>query len=206
MSNNILKRCEMKSVSCLFLLFLTQLPSNQSGVPDYFPLTVGNEWTYKMPGATEDNEQTIRVAEYSDEYRAYLVRTIFRIGGAFPITSEDLIERRKNKVLLLGSRGGLLGTDWNFTSGLLMQLPLQPKSNWKQGDDRKTEYSVVGFAALTVAAGTFENVCKIKKVVKRFHIQYFMYFAPNVGLIKEEVINEDNTTSTFRELTSWKFN
>ncbi|GEM_PF-4595170 len=62
----------------------------QPGDANYYPLKVGHEWTYKMPGDTEDNEQTIRVAEYSDEYRAYLVRTIFRIGGALPIGNREI--------------------------------------------------------------------------------------------------------------------
>jgi hypothetical protein len=194
----------MKTIHYLLLLFLTQSTVAQSIDANYYPLKVGYEWTYKMPGTTEDNEQTVRITEYSDEYRAYLVRTIFRIGGALPVTSDDLIEPRKNRILRLGSRGGLFGSDWNFTSNLLMQFPLKAKSRWQQGDNGKTDYSVIGFVTLTVEAGTFNNVCKIKKVVKEFDMQGYLYYAPNIGLIKEEVINEDKSTSMFRELTSYK--
>jgi hypothetical protein len=36
-------------------------------------------------------------------------------------------------------------------------------------------------------------------------MQSFLYFAPEVGLIKEELINsKDRTTTTFRELTNFK--
>ena len=36
-------------------------------------------------------------------------------------------------------------------------------------------------------------------------MQSFLYFAPEVGLIKEELINSnDGTTTTFRELTNFK--
>jgi hypothetical protein len=85
-----------------------------------------------------------------------------------------------------------------------MQYPLKAKSNWKQGDNGRTEYSVVGFVTLAVEAGTFNNVCKIKKVVKEFDMQSYLYFAPDIGLIKEELVNEDKSTSMFRELTSYK--
>jgi hypothetical protein len=191
----------MKEIPFLLLLFLSQLAFSQSNNENYYPLKVGYEWTYKMP---EDNEQTIRVTEYSEEYRAYLVRTIWRIGTALPITSDELIETRKNKILRLGSRGGILNSDWKFIPHLLMQFPLEKKSTWKQGDEGETEYSVVGFVTLTVEAGTFKNVCKIKKQVKEFDMQMYIYYAPNVGLIKEEVINEDKSTIMFRELTSYK--
>jgi hypothetical protein len=86
----------------------------------------------------------------------------------------------------------------------LCSTPLKAKSNWKQGDDSRTEYSVVGFVTLTVEAGTFKDICKIKKVVKAFDMQVYLYFAPNVGLIKEELINKNKSTTMFRELTFYK--
>jgi hypothetical protein len=120
----------MKTVPCLLLIFLAQLAIGQSGDANYYPLKVGYEWTYKM---NEDNEQTVRVTEYSDEYKAFLVTTIFRIGAAFPVTSDDLIEPRKNKILRLGSRGGLGNSDWHIASNLLMQYPPEGKVKLEAG-------------------------------------------------------------------------
>jgi hypothetical protein len=197
----------MKKFIFLIIIFSVSFAFAQKSAPNYYPLQVGDQWTYKMPieGTDRDDEQTIRVTEYSDEYKSYIVRTIFKVGDALPITIDDLFEPRGNKVLWLGTSGGLLNSDWSFFSRPVFQTPLKIKSTWRQRDDRNTEYTVISFITLKVEAGTFKNVCKIKKFVKGLDMQSFLYFAPEVGLIKEELINsKDRTTTTFRELTNFK--
>lgn len=170
-------------------------------VSDYFPLKVGFQWTYKMPAKNGNINQLVEVTEYDQDN--FHVKTTLNIGKEI-VESEDLIEVEGNKVTRTGS-WGLKNEDWQASSGLLLQYPLKAKSSWKQGDSRRTEYSVIGFLNLTVEAGTFYDVCKIKKTVKELKMEFYIYLAPNIGLIKEELINKDKSTTTFRELTGYKF-
>lgn len=207
----------MSTAFLLFTLLFTTFPAD-TGNQNYFPLRVGLQWIYNMPMPNGNMEQVVSIPEYMSDYNAYLVRTIFKLGGAFPVTNEELIEPRKSMILLIGARGGLLSTDWQYLSDqVLFQYPAKLNQSWKYVDQNKStlEYKVVSFDSLTVQAGKFGNVCKVKKVLK-YHpknskktvigSQVYLYYAPGVGLLKEEMINSDNTTTTFRELTKFTTN
>ncbi len=196
-------------LTLLFLSFNVLLAQQSDDV--YYPLKVGYKWTYTW--GTPENEQVIKVTQFDDDYNAYMVTEILKLGTALPMTTDVLVDKRKTRVLKIGSRGGLLNTDWNFSSQVVLEFPLKEGKTWK--DESGTfpiQYTVVGFVDLRVEAGNFSNVCKIKKAVydakgkrAKVSLQYFQYYAPNVGLIKEEIINpQDKTPKTFRELTDYK--
>ena len=121
----------MKKLISLIILFSVSFVFAQKTTPNYYPLQVGDQWTYKMPveGTDRNDEQTIRVTEYSDEYKSYIVRTIFKMGDALPITIDDLFEPRGNKILWLGTSGGLLNSDWSFFSQSCFPNAIKNKVN-----------------------------------------------------------------------------
>lgn len=194
----------------------------QTGPADYFPLKVGDKWTYNwMPTNNTDNEQVVRIDDFDEEYNAYLVTTILKVGDALPVTSQDFFEFRKDKVLKLGTRGGLFNADWQFESGqVMLQYPLKLNSAWKGKENGDAvDYRVVGFVDLTVPAGTFNNVCKVEAIVHEKDIHNkrrtivvetdFLYYDSAVGLIKEESslaksLGGDGVPQTVLELTKYK--
>jgi hypothetical protein len=191
----------MKKFIFLTILFSFSFALAQKTTSNYYPLKVGMKWTYKMPAQNGTIDQTVEVTKY--ELGAFHVKTIFNVGEGVEI--EDIVEIRGNKIIKTGWRGGLTNEGWKISPNLLIQYPLKAGSSWKQGDDRETEYDVESFVDLTVEAGEFHHVCKIKKYVGAPFMESYIYLAPNVGLIKEEIINlSEGTTTTFRELTNFK--
>ena len=190
----------MKKFIFLSILFSFSFALAQKTTSNYYPLKVGYQWTYKMPAQRGNVNQIVEVAKY--ELGAFHVKTTFETGEGVEI--EDIIETKGNKVFKTGTYGGLTKEGWKFSQELLIQYPLKVGSSWKQGDNRETEYDVESIVDLTVEAGEFHHVCKIKKYVGSPFMESYIYLAPNVGLIKEELINKDESTTTFRELTNYK--
>lgn len=212
----------MKLFIPLAISFASITSLAQTGQLNYFPLTVGYEWTYDwMPTGNSNNQQVVRIDDFDEEYNAYLVTTVLKVGTALPVTSQDLIEFRKDKALKLGTRGGMFDSDWRFESDqLMLQYPLKINSTWrgKQNGDA-VSYKVVGFVDLTVPAGKFSNVCKVEAAVREQDIHNkrrtivvdtdFLYYAPGVGLIKKQSslaksLGGDGTPRTVLELTKYK--
>jgi len=165
---------------------------------------------------SDDFHQSISVVEFDQELNAYLVRTTTRMGAITPVLSVQLIEPRDNKILLIAKRYREYlnsALEWKQVSNhIILKYPLAVDSIWTTDDyESVINYKVVGFVALKVQAGNFENVCEVRKnhkyydeerKIKSFGI-FYDYYAPNVGLIKEEIVNEDKTISPALELVRY---
>lgn len=174
-------------------------------VSTYFPLNVGNAWFYEGPFDKSGNPmgtERVEVTSYSDKYNAYIVESIFKTGDFAPITIQKIIEQRGNSVLQLAGAGGILRAPFKMFEipQIILQGPLKIGKTWEQEDNAgKKRCKVVGFIKYKGKAGEFENVCKVeervflydKKTRKLNEVDWagaFQYYAPNIGLIKTELI------------------
>jgi hypothetical protein len=188
-----------------FFLFAQDTTSN------YYPLKVGNEWTYRLEG---NNTQVVKIIDSLDQYGAFQVRTVAKYGSMLPMTTEELIEPRGNIVLNIAFRGGLGSGEWRFYSGnTILQFPLRKNGNWKgEKEGTYNKYQVISFEDVETSAGKFANVCKILLTITYRNTttnkiepfaKMYQYYAPDVGLVKEEIIKKDKTISMYRELIGY---
>ncbi len=196
----------------VFITSLSILP--QTNNIDYYPIQIGYEWKYKAPH--KDWEEKYIVSAFDNTYEAYLVKQIIKLGDLSPVTNEKLFEKRNGKILLLGTRGGLLNTDWELSSEIVLDSELKIGQSWtnKKDEGEIEDYKVVEFKDVTVPAGEFKNVLVLQKIVsgissksekKEVFMENKLYYAPNVGLIKTEVLNRDkNIYTIFTELVDYK--
>ena len=198
----------------LILVFISSLSIlSQTNNVDYYPIKIGYEWKYKAPG--KDWEEKFIVSDFDNTYDAYLVRQIIKLGDLLPITNEKLFEKRNGKVLLLGTRGGAFNTDWKFSSEVVLGNNLKVGRSWENKiEDGIEEFKILEITDVSVTAGEFKNVLVLQKITsttnskskKKKVIQKLkLYYAPNVGLIKTEVFNNDNKSyEIFTELIDYK--
>lgn len=202
----------MKNYLTYIILFSSFTAYAQDAKNCYYPLKEGNIWVYSII-MIKDCSQKVMVTEFNAEYNASLVKKVTKFGSCFPITTMELIEIRKDLVLLLGSKNALSG-EWEFYSNQIkLKYPLSVGSAWvADSGDEIIEYKVVSCISLKVAAGEFENVYKIKSIIKyrergtgkiKTFGSCFQYYAPNIGLIKEEIIEKDGSIEPFLELVSY---
>lgn len=198
----------------IIFLFIPTIALAQNESTDYYPIKIGYTWKYRMPD--NDFEEKFVVSSFDDTYDAYLVKHITKVGDLLPVTNEQLLEKRNGKVLLLGSRGGLLNSGWIFNSEVILSSNLRIGLTWKneKGEGEIDEYEVINFIDDSVKAGQFKNVLVLQKTLssidlklkkKKILLKTKEYFAPGVGLIKTEVLNSDkNTYSIFTELVEYE--
>ncbi len=201
-----------KIILTIFIIISVKIYA-QNTSNDYYPIEVGYEWKYKEPD--KGYEEKYIVNSFDNTYDAYLAKKIIKLGDKFPITIEELLEKRNGKVLLLGSRGGLLNTDWEMSSHILMGSNPKVGQSWKNEKEGEIEeYKIIESKEVSVPAGQFEDVLVIQKIdssvdskskKKKVLMKSKQYYAPNVGLIKTEYYDQDkNVYITFLELVDYK--
>ena len=203
----------LKNIFLFLFLFISITILPQNNIIDYYPIKVGYEWKYKAPG--KDYEEKFIVSEFDETYDAYLIKHIVKVAEVFPITNEELIEKRNGKVLLLGTHGGVLNNWSFFAKNIIFKSDLKVGQSWENNDEDEgeiDEYKVLGFSDVVVPAGEFKNVLvlqitsidsesKKKKVIMKRKL----YYAPNVGLIKTEFFSsEENIYKIFTELADYE--
>ena len=119
-----------------FLLLLTagafaQHPDSSS--QDYYPMKVGCQWTYNLPGndAQQKMQQKIEVA-------SLISGTKYDVFVDFgPMSMEEKIEKGPDGVYLNSQRGGFLGPYWKDINPpeKMLTLPLQIGIKWKGEKD-----------------------------------------------------------------------
>lgn len=173
---------------------------------DYYPLKIGNKWTYKF--GNKSSTQIIEIIKYEENDNAFVFQQTTLLGTFAPMTVSDLISKKSKKVNRIASMPyGSYAWEYLSKPEVILQFPLSIGSTWKtayHGD--KETFKVLSKITLKVSAGEFKNVFKIKLVtqVGEGQVTSYRYYAPNVGLIKEEMAREDGTISTIIELKSYK--
>ncbi len=140
----------------------------------------------------------------------------FKLKVFYP-SNEKLLEKRNGKVLLLGERGGLFNTDWKISSKVILESNLKVGKIWKNEKSAEDidECKVISISdEVSVAAGNFKDVLVIDKTEsyidskskkKILFLKKREYYAPNIGLIKTEIlIRSKNTYEVITELVDYK--
>ena len=184
---------------------------------DYFPLKVGNIWRYEF--GTSDDIERREVVDFSDEansniYTVEIQNPMLKITGR---SKKEVIEMRGQKVLRLSSSGpSLSGGEENnefHPPEIVLQYPLKVGSTWtNKTTDWINSFKVIEFATVEVKAAIFKNVCKVECITKSIDDEKgkttirwkkYLYYAPNIGLIKE-VWNTKGKTFTYLELIGYQ--
>jgi hypothetical protein len=137
-------------------------PAQQPAVARYFPLAVGNSWTYQTRFGGKVERNTVRIVEKEGRF--------FRDNqrGALAFDGEGLRDERR--YLILG--------------------PIEPGRSWESRlDDGKVErYEIVATdATVAVPAGRFEDVLIVRGITPvdaATNLEIEWAYAPGVGLVR----------------------
>jgi hypothetical protein len=180
---------------------------------DYYPLSIGNHWTYEITTFSINTKmkQEVEVTGYEKTYQAFIVTTKLVPEIKLPdmVFKEQLLTSRNDKVLILSDRIGPKDKIWDIdTNKILLYYPLKVGASWLSEDnsDDTIEYKVLSQLDINVQAGQFKNVFKVNKIIiDRYgapkDVNY--YYAPNIGMIKSEIIKEGRPQAVV-ELISYK--
>ncbi len=205
------------------LYFLTSIAyaGKYDDLAVYFPMTPGTVWTYQMPGQAP--EWQVRVQDCGTGADGIRGCSIKSLAAPFLPPSYSIFVIQGDAVLNRASRFADLLTgktkEWetHIPTKIVLQSPLKPGTQWENvlDDDSKMRFKVISIGKETVKAGEYNNVVKIKRVVfykdkksKKWkhdtspEYNQYIYYAPGVGLIKEEMIYK-NKVDVFRELVEF---
>ncbi|MCX7757379.1 MAG: hypothetical protein N2166_03590 [candidate division WOR-3 bacterium] len=156
------------------------------GGEDYYPLKVGNKWTYTgyvamVSDATEDTTQTfIQQREIARSFKEGNIETFVE---GIKTTSHLLPPYSPSDTTIVTIESVYVFTrnDTMFQNGrVTLVYPLEENKTW--GDSSIGYYTVLNKEDVTVAAGNFRNCWKIRYVIDE-DTSYF-WLANNVGLVK----------------------
>jgi hypothetical protein len=148
------------------------LPDVTSAPNDWYPLGVGNEWTYAVVGSGAQSQYTIKVAGAFKAGEATVYRALTSIGSGAPIPCQ-----------MLTAADGL----WR------RNRPATADSPWKReylttlsGDNPAARdgctYTLLPPEHVETPCGTFTDVLRIRKRSERYTLD--LWFARHVGLVR----------------------
>jgi hypothetical protein len=160
----------------------TNILPGPSGAPAYFPLVVGNTWTYAgLDANSVPKEAKLNWTVVSKTRGTALVEVAVTGGGA------DTVEYRTDWPAVVAGDGF---EEWS--EGAIIQVPLVVGNNWQAAC--LSREIVATDSSLSTPAGEFRDVIVVKEspiyqgtcpinVVGWFELRYY---ARDVGLIKRE--------------------
>lgn len=180
-------------MSTILFLSITALLKAQ----DYYPLQKGFVWTYQhydTKGIPIDWEEKIIVDAFNPREELYLVREVSKMGDAAPIITLLEIDKRKNYILFTAYKGGLLDAPWTDNIETVLKLPLVVGSSWTRFNhpEKVIKDKVINKINLQIGNNHYSDVFVIQEVFsfpqspKSKTITYYYYYAPGVGLIRQE--------------------
>lgn len=174
----------------VFLLAIgASAQKSEAPAPDYFPLRVGDSWSYRSTdGDTEHSIKVLSEEKQADGTPRYLVE---KLAGAKVLT---VFSRSGGWVLMHSER-------YSEHEGLeakydppkqYLQDPLiaGAKWAWKGKDYTQTDldenHQVVGLEDVTVRAGKFRAMKVVSRIIGAAPMTRTSWYADGVGLIKSE--------------------
>lgn len=184
------KTCPLFTITlAIFLLTMGALAQkSESPVADYFPLRVGDSWTYHSTmGSTEYSQKVLKEEKQTDGTVRYLVE---KVAGA---KVETFYSKAGGWVLMNAERypeHEALKIDYEPAKQVLKN-PLTPgaKWDWKGKDitltDVEEENEVTGPEDITVPAGKFRGMKVVTRIVgASTPMIRTNWYADGVGLVK----------------------
>lgn len=206
----------------------SEIPRRKQGLANFFEPRPGETWSYKVERRLPRNarlsaEDEARNPSFSPAgYRVEFVRKRLCIGMRQPdgtderLTCFDLFEDgvlKERELYEIGPEG-LFGRGWARTDHgrdrtvLTEPIPIafprmEAGKSWEAlGNDIQREFSfrVIERAEITVPAGTFEAArIQITSESAGNHLKHTIWFAENVGIVKEESVRSSAETVLLRE-------
>lgn len=164
----------------LFTLFalLTIGAAVAASADDYFPQAEGNAWTYAIEGNTGGATVENRIVETGTSNGRFYYKHTFLMGGELWVTRD--------------TSGNVLHHTGGYSPATLFKLGATSGTTWtislsgcQSNATAQLEYVA---EPVTVPAGTFQNVLAVRyyNLPCRDAGITSQYFAPGVGLIREE--------------------
>ncbi len=159
---------------------------------DYFPLALGNKWTYQVKGEAT-SQAKIEVISYDTIY------TVLMQG------EEVLMDRREGEVNLLNElTTTYLGERISFGTirESYLKLPFIKNDSWEQRFELSTIYTgdtvyktlfisvdSIDITTLTVPSGKYNEVYCLRRMGVEDDDSTISYewYAPNIGLVRKEI-------------------
>lgn len=206
-------------LAIVFMLPQFSFAGRFDDLKDYFPMTKGSVWVYE--NALGEPSWKVMVTDCSDEIRGF-EGCLFMEEMIAGLPKYEVFSYQGNAVLLKAGNYPDLFTEGRkqerFTRPpIVLKSPLKEGARWESyGDNSRTQYVVAKvLKRMEVKAGSFDNVLKITKKnqqqdgkTKKWKdvkndIPVILYYAPKVGLIKEEYLGKNNSVNLFRELVEY---
>jgi len=172
----------------------------------YYPLAPGDTWTYQFGGG--NGTAVYEVTGYSDEYKGYIIKRCAKMIDV-SLTTEKITGVSDGRVMLIG--GTELGTGEYMQvyddSEVLLGSPVKTGTTWEYKKDNsgnglecRVMCRVAKVSDIDVKAGHFRNVCMVERTAsyidkdgkERYREVHNEYYAPRVGLIREELVEDAN--------------
>ena len=159
--------------------------SSQTAYDDYFPLAVGNTWTYKVV-----NEGQNPLTEGFE--MQYSISGTQEVGGR----NTYIMSLESSRAFYFSDSSGVYLAGWEFEPyefigveppELILRYPIHKGYTWQSPDQRYT-YTILSVAeSVSTPAGTFANCVKVEEQFNGDGIgPEIKYYAPGVGLVKVE--------------------
>jgi len=157
--------------------------------PDYFPLRVGDSWTYRSKDG--DTEHTIKVLSEEKQADGTIRYLVEKLAGAKVLT---VFSKSGGWVLMHSERypehEGLEAKYEPAKQYLPDPLIAGTKWAWKGKDPAQTDldenHQVVDFEDVTVLAGKFRAMKVVSRIVGAAPMTRTNWYADGVGLVKSE--------------------
>jgi hypothetical protein len=189
-------------------LFLLTLAVALGGISafaeeDYYPLYVGNEWTYRRDYV--DPKWTVH---QTDEHLR-ICRTLEKDGKTYYIYErwfEDPTKKGETDYV----RKDIQGIHSTYAEELAangegvfwLALPLKVGASWKSNE--KTTCTVIALENLELEGKTYKNCYHVHSAAADGSLTMELWFAPNIGPVKS-VDSFANGSKRTRTLTGFKF-
>jgi len=172
-------------------------PLPQFPTSTLFPLAIGNEWTYQVtdyinPPAPAELESSRRglpaPAQADGQFLLAIVGNGICAGAVWfnaIVLEQGVIT---DYMYLLHNPTGFRseGSPWSFQQNYLLKNPLAVGTEWRY-PDRSATRTIAGVnETVVVPAGTFRGCLLVEEQGDAYGSLYRDWFAPGVGLLKEE--------------------
>jgi hypothetical protein len=183
-------------LACLCYLFLlsASIPcaadekkdAPEKTLPEYYPLQVGNQWSYKVKVVGIDTTMVTRIAKIETIKDQPYARLEAELNGKV-VATENL---RKTKKGIIRLRTNDIEAEPPF---LLLKLPAKPGDKWEgtftaKGEKCKFHSEIFAEETIAVPAGKFKALrVSILLYQRKMIINSTYWFARGIGFVKQTV-------------------
>lgn len=182
-------------ITLLSIMIVASL-GNAAGPDNYFPLEVGNQWTFELSAAGQ--KLTINYSTVEKTTVDGVETVVFEMKNGDQVQQREFYSINETGVFTIIRE--TFGFSFKFApKQQFLKYPVAIGDTWDQvgsftDESKNTTFSYqtkceyVGMESVTVPAGTFNALKLSMEMVSAegTHIKGFRYFAQDIGLIKED--------------------